>query len=394
MTAKFTRREFLTLVGIEVATTAAALAGCADWSPGPTKIPTAKAEALPIGVPPDTLTKEQLARKNITIYQSPETRLYLRQSALNLPVLKDAAEGRLGGTTICLVNNGCLSWNAISRLAEIPPKAVWQKIVSSPQKKVTGNWDGLRESYQISLESSQKSLSFWQERLEDVTVGTERQRYEDNLKRLSTLKPKDDDRQKYLDSLNEQKMTLEQEEENIRHWISYEKGFIQKTNGFVNAFAQGQTTAIAYFAEYDGPEGQYIKTRFSPKSDSFQGQQQVFIYLAVGGDYKPNPSQSYPRPDQFEVNKYPSRYLYNVFPKGEISPGFILAHETGHYNPNQEFINDYYDGDADNSALDLITAAWQKYQQTGDNGGYPFVFVNDQGITITKNTQGQPNNSG
>lgn len=114
----------------------------------------------------------------------------------------------------------------------------------------------------------------------------------------------------------------------------------------------------------------------------------VYLYLCVRGQsLKPNPADSYPTPDWFQTKQYEHGMDdYDVIPKGRdrSTAGFFMRHEASHYEPNL-ILPSHNEHDTDHLALDGIHQAWEKYQASGDTSGYPFVFVTDKGITITKN---------
>jgi|SRR3989344_938306 len=109
----------------------------------------------------------------------------------------------------------------------------------------------------------------------------------------------------------------------------------------------------------------------------------VYVFLAVGGNLKPNPADSYFDPNtlkDYELPESPYDHRFQ-FAAAAKYRGFILEHEIAHYNPNSN--QDYSEYQADTITFNALTNAWQKYSQTGDSSGYAFVFVNDLGITYT-----------
>lgn len=125
--------------------------------------------------------------------------------------------------------------------------------------------------------------------------------------------------------------------------------------------------------------GQGQRVAFVQKHPQWLGK--VYIYLSIGGKFEPHPRQSYPSPEFFEVNQEFTKSIgYHVHPKE--GPGFSLHHEVAHYETDEHGITGEYE--SDRIAYERLMKAWQKFQETGDSSGYPFVFVTPEGITITK----------
>lgn len=122
-----------------------------------------------------------------------------------------------------------------------------------------------------------------------------------------------------------------------------------------------------------------INPEFLRQNPEFE--RKVYIYLAVGGDLKPKPEESYPNPKQFGRyrNSLWGSFGYDRRLTSE-SLGFILNHEIHHYNP---LGNNHGEFETDLLTVNHIAGAWKKFQETGDTTGYPFVFATDKGITIT-----------
>lgn len=118
-----------------------------------------------------------------------------------------------------------------------------------------------------------------------------------------------------------------------------------------------------------------------------------YIYLAVGKEDAPEPSQSYPKPSNFpeltrgriisEEDKRKSG-IFAPYRYGNKTPGFLLRHEISHYNSENTHKGEWY---TDTDAYESIAKAWEQFRAKKESTGYPFIFVTEKGITITKNQQ-------
>lgn len=118
------------------------------------------------------------------------------------------------------------------------------------------------------------------------------------------------------------------------------------------------------------------------------------IYIFLGAEAV-KPTDSLPDPQWIEQYSR-LHYLksdtdlektYHFYPRTKLDTGFALRHEVSHYksDPKQGERSFNPEGKTDAIAFKGIKEAWRKYQETGDTSGYPFVFVTEKGITITKN---------
>lgn len=397
---KFSRRDFLRITGAA----AAAAVGKHFIDPYLSPPPIDSSKSLPPkppwkkpeGTPEDVLGPDELKNANVMINQGKETQLYLRRGVLNLPVFKDAADKKIGGLVITLVDRENLSWNAMS---QIPSDArdVWQALNSAPSEYSTSYWTDLQTYYQKRLLSDQDSLKFWQTRLEQVKEGGEEEkRYKDDIdlyKDVKTYMPNPEYWQKQIDDMNRRLVELPKKEKEVRELIASSQKTLKKSEKLAEVL-QDRQTAINYFAEYDGPQGTFINGRNNADRLKFrlkpENIDKVYIYVAVGGDIKPDPSQSYPSPDQFTIINNPDKTGYDVF-SDKIKAGFIMRHEKFHYSsPGGKSHNEH---EADHGALQSIATAWDRYKNTGNNQDYVFVFVNDKGITITRENNRSTQNS-
>ncbi len=99
----------------------------------------------PEGLSDDILTKGELQKARITVYQTPEVQLYLKRGALDIPIFKDAANLQNNGLTISLIDNDRISWNAASRLPD-DARSVWQAVYreKDPKQWSENYWQDLK----------------------------------------------------------------------------------------------------------------------------------------------------------------------------------------------------------------------------------------------------------
>jgi hypothetical protein len=103
------------------------------------------------------------------------------------------------------------------------------------------------------------------------------------------------------------------------------------------------------------------------------------IYLAVGGRYEPNPSQSYPNPKNIVKPSDPqSTYLIDYL--GSKMTPLSLVHEMKHHESTGETLTD-------RSVINYMQRAYDGFRR-GDNSQYGIVFQTAAGITITNNFSG------
>lgn len=102
-------------------------------------------------------------------------------------------------------------------------------------------------------------------------------------------------------------------------------------------------------------------------------------YRSDNSVYTPNPEQSYPTQDNFEISSTPDELGYIVVDR--LTPGFILRHEMRHAQGT------FNEESADRGALEGIVEAANHMAETGSDEKYWAVFHTPQGTTITKNVQ-------
>ena len=271
-------------------------------------------------LPDDLLTPEELQKTHIKIYQTATTRLYLRPGAFEIPLFKEARDAKLDQVVIVLVDSQNLNFTASLKL---PPDArlAWQAL-NGPEA-VLADYLGILNFLEQTGAASQPGIG--------------QNNYNQIKKEVERLK---EDPTKWLDEVYQNRI--------------------------------GETI-IGHILALKNPQFLKNHPQFATR---------VYVYLAVGGDLKPSPHSSYPNPREFkkhDSSQNPSDYRFQ-FDFARRYRGFILRHETCHWDPNLGYLPEY---EADTCAFNSLVAAWQKYQETGDTSDYAFVFVNDLGITYT-----------
>lgn len=362
------RREFLKQAGAITGT--AVMVGTVLYQVGRAQY---DAYSKPEGLPEDILTKEELAKAGITVYQTPDVQLYIRREALEIPVFKDAAKKRIDGLTISLVDHDRISWNAVNKLPYEARKA-WQDVNPHPKQWKEPYWDNLVKYF--------KDKRDWYGKTKELTseiLGLDEELFNIDMRKIELLIGAGADL--------EEAMRLQREREELAVKLrllrsqQIESALIgeHKLNELLDVAVGPRDKAIEYFAE-NGRDDSYVTGQILKPNKSFR--RKAFIYVCVGKDQKPSPDQSLPNPDWFVIEgENGPVYL------GENNSGFTLRHEIGHYEgKRQESDNEKErEDEADELAYVGIAKAWKQYQETGDTSGYPFVFVTDEGITITKN---------
>lgn len=339
---------------------------------------------VPEAIRDDILTAEELEKAHIKIYPTPDVKLYLRRSALEIPIFKDAKDGKINGVVISLVDHDRISWNAIDRLPP-DPKSVLQKLrrEKNPKNWPESYWQDLKKRTQSALNSHQQSKKIFTEDLAMVISGEREKKVRDNVILYRKLVAQDGTDVK---ELTKSLKYLESELEDIfngtrvtqlQQSIAREERLIKEADNARVILHGPRNRAIEYFAEYGVSEPNGLMVM--PLAEYGN---KAYIYLAVKGESMPHPSQSFPSPDQFKV--YPKMNGYDeVLHKETMTPGFILGHEAAHYEAD-EWSERERESAANRLAYELLMRAWRQYQETGSTSGYPFVFMTKEGVTITK----------
>lgn len=417
---QLSRREFLKEETAAAAATAVLVGGgLLAAKKGYDDSPAGKAEydryPKPEGVPKDILTKEELQKAGITVYQTPEVQLYLRQGVFDLPLFKDAKENRIKGVVISLVDSDSLNWNSTSKLP-MDARAVWQGLHLHPSEYPEEYWQKLKGWHQRRHDHYQAYKEIFEKELQEILSGAKEEYLKSRIDATKHLDRLRDIGEWVRSGVDQDIYELERLErglleKDIRQNLELSEREVEKDKKELEIL-QDRTVAIEHFEER-GSQGQHIdlrrfkdiqegkldrnspsdKMRAAIRSNP-QWQDKVYLYICVGKEYRPHPKDSYPRPDWYDsISPEIIGDSYSVSRKDEegedTDVGFIARHEVFHYNDSLEEWP-HTESQADHSALDSITQAWEKYSQTGDTSGYSFVFVSDEGVTITKNMRQQP----
>lgn len=341
--------------------------------------------AIPEEIRDDILTAEELEKAHIKIYPTQDVKLYLRRSALGIPIFKDAKDGKINGAVISLVNHDRLSWNAVDRLPQ-EPKSVWQRLNrgANPKNWPESYWGDLKKYTQDKFNYHQNRKEFFIRELSWMDEDLKRAR--DNIERYNRLIKESTDAaateimkdwlQYWELKLAGITNTWEEKATRIQKEILEAENNIKQAEKEWSILNGPRDKAKDYYAEYgvSEPEGGLIRP-------DAEWDNKAYIYLLVGGKYKLHPAQSLPGPHQFNV--YKEDQGYTVYPKDLSTPGFVLGHEVGHYEEHEKDTNESEDA-ANRLAYELLMRAWRLYQETGSTSGYPFVFVTNEGVIITK----------
>ena len=292
---------------------------------------------VPKELPNDVLTEKELRQANIQIYNTQKIKLYLRRNVFEFPLFEDAASGKIAGVNVVLVDNGTISWNASQKIAE-DARLVYQHIKSSPEQE----WLSEKERLQQHLQDLRNQTQSLQEQTQQDTEKTEKE--------------------------------LGNHVKNKDQWIQQ----IAENNGI-----------LGYFVHIK-PEDSNIQTLIEKHPEL---KNKVYIFVAVGDGVKPNPQQSFVTPEVFEKNEITKQkinvYWIRRFIGGELEkmPGTTLRHEIGHYDQSDLANSEF---EADTRAYKSFVDAWDKFKETGDTSGYPFVFETDKGLTFTRRENPPP----
>lgn len=267
--------------------------------------------------PNDVLTEQELEKAHIKIYQTPDTKLFLRRSAFELPLFRDAKNGKLNRVAIVLVDDDGIGWKTSETFPQ-EARQVWQMSKSPTQK-----WFDRKSELEKQVKAQETSGNPM------LVVSKSKLKY-------------------HLDNRDD--------------WVRREA----ERKEFVAGLIQGWQIAQA--------RPDFIK-------DHPELAKSAFVFVAVGGYLAPKPENSYPQPNQLDysppdpANSTDGKsYLIGGFSTNLYS----LRHEISHYNDPESRV---LDSAADTRLMDSISRAWERYSQRGDPSGYPFVFVNSYGTT-------------
>lgn len=324
---------------------------------------------IPEDLAKDLLTEEELAQHNIQINQGDGTKMYLKRSALEIPLFKDASEGKIGGVVISLVENEVITWNSVNNLPQNARLAL-QSSLTHPKDYPESFWEQEKTYARDSLKMSQNYIDKLRAKLISgdpqmtpnqirETIVSQERHTEEMKKTLQLLENRDAAANLYADRSSAIGMYTD------TYWA---KEFLNHPR-FLLAIQDLPPTKQKMVVELlNHPEYH----------------EKVYLYMVTEGFVKPNPTVSYPGPQTMENNPTDTsggKISYHVFTKLRGLIGRVIRHEIGHYFRPGNPANEY---DADSYSYDT-TAKASQLALTGDTSGYPFVFVNEKGITVTKN---------
>lgn len=320
---------------------------------------------------PVFLTEEELQKAHIKIYQTSEVTLKVEKGIFDLPVFKDAADGKLKEVVVVLVDHPQMSWNASKKLPD-DARLVWQAINIHPSEYPDEYWEKRQEYTKNMVKLLKERLQIIQKQADLNTNPDLKYFYEGLISR-----------EKISSSNYEQSLFFLNKGREDAVGIAEEMG-IAWPDGEIYGQIIRPDTDYDYFPT---PSIQKRFQDFPETAKRFQDLKKehpelygrVFIYLVVGGVQKPRPTQSYPKPEQFierkDLSGGDNRYKYYI-----ESAGPVLRHELGHYVTGSQSVDEY---EADTKMFESIEGARNK-KQKGDDSGYPFHFFTEEGETITK----------
>lgn len=194
----------------------------------------------PEGLPKDTLTEKELAKAHIRIIPTEDVKLHLRKGVFEFDIFKDAKEGKLlKEVVVVLVDDQSLSWDSSNKLSE-ETRLAFQASVINPSEKPYIPYELTHDMFGNPLKQLPWGI-------------------EPEMRKVGGVFIKIDDRYSHL---------------NLRN----------------SDLPKGP------FPEVVQRKKRYNELlKFHPEMKN-----KVYIFIAVGGDRKPHPSQSYPSPDEFQ----------------------------------------------------------------------------------------------
>lgn len=296
-----------------------------------------------IPLPRDLLGQEELQKSRIQINQTGDTALILRRGIFDHDLFKDARSGRLNQVVITLVDEPAV-------FLEKKPK------------------DALSEEAKSALSVFKSVIMTRNERLMFLNpLITEWERYVEFLEKAYSTTELASAR-KTLERLRQERLKVPSD--NTAH-----DGYHITTNkAFIETLIQVHKSV--------NPENPIIQRLKDFINKSPELLDRVYLFVASSDKFHvADPSQSIPDPSILVeiagTNSESESYRYNSVDY----PGIVLLHEVCHYAPQSGPLNEYK---TDTKVNESITKAWQKFNEAGDTTGYPFVFLNKNGMTITK----------
>lgn len=378
---------------------------------------------------PDVLSDEELGQFGISIHNTPETELYIRKSAFEeFDIFRDAKDGRTKGVVITLVDDDSLSWDAMGRIPDEFLKTLGQAIAQDPVKFVEENYESLIESYQVQIDTSRSAYQANLSDLYDLDQGVLDERISETVNELEGQKQRAGVSELITKALDSQIQLLinrliriksGEERELIVQAIEDDMARMQEAEEILAQIGT-KTDAVKYY-EKDSPVLGMIgrpenginfsnEERFTPRQKELGEKldqmdpgwkDKIFLFVSVGGKLTPKPDQSYPQRDWYKIHKnssfgflpiplasqipIPGQYLVDMSdPQLRGGASFVLRHELGHYEPEE---NLHDERKTDLKALDSLAQASVRYQEMGDDRGYPFIFKNSHGLTYAQKTK-------
>lgn len=378
-------------------------------------------------ISPDIVSPEELSEYGIQILNTDETQLYIRKSAFEeFDIFKDAKEGKIKGSVIItLVDDDSLSWDAMGRVDDKLVRTLGLAIIEDPIKYVDENYDEIRKNAEVEFEARRSSYKRSLQDLKMLNDGSLSGVVRDDLDSLRAqrklfpdnpvlLKPLDaqilatQERLKRIESGEEREILTDEIEEDLARLQQAELVLRSTTT---------RDDAIEYF-EKDSPvlgmigrpeKGiAFSSSRFTERQKELGAQldeispnwkDNIYIFVSVGGRLTPKPKDSFPQQGWYE--KYKRPFLFPIFlpdqyvvdisdPNMRGGTAFVLRHELSHYGTEG---NLHDERQTDLKALDSLAGASDRFQNSGDTSGYPFVFKNKHGITYARKSSNSSSNA-
>lgn len=311
-----------------------------------------------VDLPKDVLSEEELRKNHIRIEQTEETQMHLRKSALkDFKIFKDASEGKLDEVVVVLVPRDYTNnWYDSENFSE-QSKLVYQSMLNP--------LDYIRDEQTSTITWLRGYIEWLRSNIDNVDGERKKEMKEEIAYKEKWLKSEI----KYNSGLHEKHPDV------IREKIAPKSryaGLIVNTNEFFK-----RSDEIDDFWERD-------KRCIEVGEAHPDVLNKVFVYIAVGGYAKPHPKESWINALSYKANPSGSSRKEYRFTVG--TTGQVTRHEFGHYkSPSQS----YSEPDADTNGFEGVVEASLRLRDNDDPSGYSIIFVNDEGITYTKNQQKQ-----
>lgn len=331
---------------------------------------------------PDAYSQTELAQLQITIYPTEQVDLAIRQPlpSQDFQLFQALQEQQISQVVVSLVDADYLSWSAIDQLPN-DARGAWYNNTRHPRRYADFEWQARQQYYDQLVVGSHLRIND----AKNLSTTIDKRLVRSGQKVLQT---KANGLSKTLiggywqaevEDLSKDKVDLDQ-------LLNLQQQLVSHYQYLADVY-KDKESAINYELE----EAQKsVAGRFIRNKTIVDGlpQTSVYIYLAVGEGSKLSPEGSFPGPDNFQLRSPSAKGYIVEVPHANHYLGYALRHEFSHWNnpdkSNSETVTDQL-------AYDSIVKAWDRYQQTGDDSGYPFVFVTKNGLTYTKDL-GSANN--